>query len=366
MTVARFWKWSALLCVVGGIVVGMMAATIFLSTPVITAQESPPVNDYTWRSAGMVIRFPGNWLIGNFNGVPIAASSPDALANALEGNAPASPAFAFLHYPQTDGLTDDGFLEVMFPGLQADESRFAGTLAVQAQFDDEDTGQTIRVWSFISPVTRNPQILMVAAPQDEWETFEPTLDAILSTAQFLDGDAVFEFLEAEVVFQFPTEWEAVTNGQVFAVAPAAVNAQQVVDGDLETVPAFIRAQILAPSGIGIDPAEPTAVQQVLERFAGSALEDVQPFMWGEGMPAAAAEFTFEDKTLLLVAVINDDRALLMGGGSITDTWSENRRFVIGALNMTTFQTIAPPSNLDAILAGEVVQEDGVFGVTVGE
>ncbi|MCI0713685.1 MAG: hypothetical protein L0154_26240, partial [Chloroflexi bacterium] len=87
------------------------------------------------------------------------------------------------------------------------------------------------------------------------------------------------------------------------------------------------------------------------------------FTWGEDFPAVAAEFEFEDKMLLLVSVVVDDTAVLLGGGSTAETWSFNRQFVLGALDMASINEMLPPAELTSLLNGDM-DEEAIFGMVV--
>ena len=335
-------------------VVLLLLLLLLASVPA-SGQEA--AQTFTWRTAGMVLQYPSSWLVGEYEGTPLLVSSEDGLVNATAGEAPGTLAFGFYNYPQTNALSPLAFLNALFPDVESEISTFAGTTSFNTEFSDEATGQTIHAIAFLSPVSRNPHVIVAIAPNEEWETVRPVVESVLSTAQFLNGSATFSFLGTDLLFQYPREWRADSNGQVFVVAPE--NPTGILNGDLDTAEVFVRAQILAVEGIGIDPESEDVAGQVLEAFAGMPLETID-FTWGEDFPAVAAEFEFEDKMLLLVSVVVDDTAVLLGGGSTAETWSFNRRFVLGALDLASINEITPPAKLTSLLNGDV-DEEAIFG-----
>jgi hypothetical protein len=324
----------------------------------VPAHGQDSAQTFTWRTAGMVLQYPSSWLVGEYEGTPVLVSSEEGLANATSGGAPGTLAFGFYNYPQTNVLSSREFLDALFPDVEADASIFAGTTSFNAEFTDEATGQTLRAIAFESPVTRNPHVLVAVAPQDEWGSVIPVMEGVLNSAQFLDGDAEFSFLETDVLFQYPREWTTDTNGQVFVAAPD--NPDAVVRGELDAAEVFIRAQVVAVAGIGIDPDSDDVAGQVLAAFVGRSLETIE-FVWGEDLLATAAEFEFEGKNLLLVSVAVGDTAVLIGGGSTVETWSFNRQFILGALDMTRINEMTPPRDLTALLNSES-DSGAIFGM----
>ncbi|MCI0709791.1 MAG: hypothetical protein L0154_06465, partial [Chloroflexi bacterium] len=278
-------------------VVLLVLPLLLAGTPT-SGQEA--AQTFTWRTAGMVLQYPSSWLVGEYEGTPLLVSSEEGLASATAGEAPGTLAFGFYNYPQTNTLSPLAFLDALFPDVAVETNTFAGTTSFNAEFTDEATGQTIHAIAFLSPVTRNPHVLVAVAPQDQWASARPVVESVLSTARFLGGSAVFSFLGTNLLFQYPREWSADSNGQVFVAAPA--NPTAIRDGDLDAAEVFVRAQILAVEGIGIDPESENVAGQILEAFAGMPLETID-FTWGEDFPAVAAEFEFEDKMLLLVSVV---------------------------------------------------------------
>jgi hypothetical protein len=327
------------------------------------AQEELSLQTFTWREAGLIFQYPGGWHAGEYQPhYEMLASNPDALQKALAGEVPGAPTLGFVSYDEIGELQPREVMHLFFPEVTAEEGRLAGTRTLTAEFEDSDNGQMMRVTAFISPVTRKSQLMVAVAPSDQWTSFTPLLESILTTAQFLNGDAIFEFLGIGVTFQFPTEWVQDNNGQVLAAAPRNSQVESVLAGEYSTVPVFVRAQVLVPSGMDLPEGEDTATA-ILRRFAGDENLAVHTFAWAEGVSAASAEFTSDNQTMLMVAIVEDDKAILVGGGSSSETWATNRAFVLGALDTTQFEGYVAPLNLDELLLG-AGEEEAIFGAVI--
>jgi hypothetical protein len=336
-----------------GIIACFIISLLSLAAPAryLVAQDEPLMRTFTWRTAGLTINYPAEWQVGSYDEHPLLASTPDALTNANAGQFPGAPALAFLYYPQASDLTPAELLAVIFPGQTGEAWSLGGLSSVRAQFEDEATGQTVLAVAFKSPLLNRPHLLAAVAPTDQWGAFAPLIETMIASVRFLRETALLEFLGAKVSFYYPLEWEQVSNGQVLVAGPAQASNRAILRGDLQDAPPFVRAQLLAPAGIGVDLADPQAALKILESFTGQTLTDVQEFEWAEGLPAAAAALDFEGLTLLLVAVVDGDTALLIGGGAPSEQWAEAQPTILGVLNLTLFNDNPPGDDLDAALLG---------------
>lgn len=342
----------------------LVIALLLIATGVTAQSESNQI--FTWRQAAMTLEYPAQWQVGLFEGNPILATDPNALTKATEGMAPGAPAITFLYYPQTRSLTPAELMNVVFPEVEPQDSAF-GLSGLQATFSHEATGQTVQVIAFQSPATRNSQIIMAAAPQAEWSDFEDTLTTILASARFLGNTAEMDFLDSRVSFEYPNEWSEASDGQVLVVSPDQTSTESIIQGDFDNAQVFVRSQILRPAGVGINPEAPTAASDILLRFIGIPVEEVevfQQFNWAEGMPAASAWFDYDGMRLLMVAVVKDENAMLIGGGCVASEWGTHQASILGALNLTRFDDIAPLPDLTAIVTGQITEELQRFGAVV--
>jgi hypothetical protein len=352
----------------GLVVLGAWLFLILNPPTLVQSQTAGLTASYAWRSAGVVIYYPAEWHVGEYDDLPVLVSTADGLAKAANGEAPGVPALGLLSYPQTNDLTAEAMLQTLFPdqtGLI--QGRFAGTTSREGEFTDTETNQHIKFIGFRSPVTNNTQVLMAIAPPEAWEGFQPIWEDILASAEFFDGDAHLAFEDGEVSFQYPTRWQKADNGQVMVAAPTVDIATRVVNGDLTIAAPFIRVQLLVPSGLGIDGSAEDSPVQILARFIGEPLpKNIHQFAWAEDVPAASVEFEFADLTLVLVAVVQDDVSLLIGGGAPTAQWPSARHAILSTINFSVFNEITPPTQLNAFIAGETPTEAGIFGVVVAQ
>ena len=355
----QFTRWLHFILLFGLVVVPLAHA----GQPV-QAQTDTPHLTYTWREMGILMHYPATWSQTNYANLPMFVTSVEDVDAAEQGNAPNMPAVGLLYYPQARDLNADDFASTLFPESELIPSQVLGLDAFTVDYVDEDTHQTVHAVAFESPVTRVPGIVLGVAPAGEWTGFAPEFNALLNSLEFLGTTTDLSFVDGEVGFRVPSNWSAADNGQVLALAPELSTAEAVVRGELDGLPGFIRAQLVVPSGIGIDAASPTAAQEVLERFVGESLPNTINFMWAEEFPAVAAEFEFGDLNLLMVVVVDGNSALLIGGGASSANWEMYQAWVFGTLNMTVFNEQPAPANLDAILRGEVDTGDGVFGMAL--
>lgn len=340
----------------------MMIAVITLSIQSIQAQETATTRTFTWRSAGLILQYPVDWQVGEYEGNSLLASTTEALENASDGDAPSAPTLTFLHYPQTGNITPPDLLKLAFPDRESNDISLGGVNGVVSQFEDETTTQTVRAIVFNSPLTKQAHLLVAVAPIETWASFEPILDAMLASVQFLGEVASLEFAGGKMSFNYPTAWRTATNGQVLVASVDQTSAAAILDGNLQATPPFIRAQLLIPSGIGVDPEAGDAPRQILETFTGQTLTEVREFEWGDGLPAAASSLEFEGLQLLLVAIVDGDSALLIGGGATIEAWPTTQVIIDGALNLSVYNEQAAPLELENLLQVEHGIEDGPFGM----
>jgi hypothetical protein len=327
------------------------------------AQEAAATHTFTWRSAGLILQYPAGWQVGAYEGNPVLASTAEAMENASDGDAPGAPTLTFLHYPQTGNISPTDLLKLAFPERESENISIGGVNGIVSQFEDEATAQTVRAVVFNSPLTKQAHLLVAVAPSETWATFEPVLDAMLASVQFLGQVASLEFAGGIVLFNYPTGWQTAANGQVVVASADVTSATSILDGKLQDASPFIRAQLLIPSGIGVDPEVEDAPRQILETFTGQTLGDVREFEWGEdGLPAAASNLEFEGLQLLLVAIVDGDSALLIGGGSTIEAWATMQAIIDGALNLSVYNEQAAPLELENLLQVERGIEDGPFGM----
>ncbi|NDJ84461.1 MAG: hypothetical protein GYB66_01115 [Chloroflexi bacterium] len=360
------------LLIISGLILALSIALALPSSSNVSAQDAAEVSVYTWRDAAMTLQYPAEWAVGSYAGNPLLATSGTALDNAGQGLAPGEPAITLLFYPQVKDQTPSELLETVFPNLEAPASEYElGAGAVRAEFADENTGQRFVAIAFISPATRDTQLLVAAAPTEMWADFEPSMERILDSVAFLSDTAELSFFDTSVVFEYDDAWQLQGDGQVVVVGNTSMTAERVLDGDFTDVGPFVRSQVLIPSGIGIEPEDPEAATNVLLRFLGIPAENIevlQVFEWAEGMPAASAWFEFSGLRMVMVAVVNGDTAMLIGGGAPIDQWANASAQILGALNLTRFAETPPVDNLTAIVTGEVIASDRsrVFGALVQE
>lgn len=320
--------------------------------PAAFAQMSTETHTFAWRSAGLIMQYPVDWLDGEYQGHPLLVSSADGLEKASSGGVPNTPALTFLHYPQAGNISPTELLLLIFPNQTAAPLVIGGKDGVSAQFADEVTDQTIWVAGFESPLLNQAHLIVAGAPTETWAEFEPRLQTMILSVRFLGETASLEFAGGLVTFNYPEDWFTASNGQVVVASAEQSKATAILAGDLAQAPPFIRSQLLVPSGIGIDPTNAQAPRQILETFAGQTLTSVIEFEWGGGLPAALAQVELEGLNLLLLAVISGDHALLMGGGATTEDWPTARVWIDGALHMTVYNEQTAPRNLEDIIAGD--------------
>lgn len=322
------------------------------------AQDDMSSQVFIWREAALALEYPADWHVGFFEDLPIVTNTASGLALASIGEAPGEPAMSFLFYPQAKNLGTRELMDVVFPEVEVTE-HWLGIDGLQAEFAHEETGQMVRIIAFKSPATQASQILVASAPQDIWEDFVPILDSMLNSIQFLNDTAELEFFDAIVKFEYFDEWVETNNGQVLIAAPTLDAANSILDGEIENASPFIQAQLLVPSGIGVDPDSETAAEDILLRFVGSPdrVDHLQRFDWAEGMPAASAFFEFNGLQLVIVVVVNGDTAMIVSGGATVNQWSEVQRMVIGSINLTQFGEATPPRDLTQIITGQLTDDD---------
>lgn len=359
MRQSQFTRWLHLILLVGLVAVPFAGA----EQPAV-AQNDAPTNTYTWREMGVLMHYPTSWNQTNYAGLPMFVTDPAGVGAAEQGTASNVPALGLLYYPQARDLKAQDFARTLFPEIAQTSTQFLGIDSFTVDYVDEETNQNVHAVAFESPITRVPGIILGVTPVGEWDSFAPEFSTVLNSLEFLGTSADLSFTNGEVELRAPSSWAVAENGQVLALAPELNDAEAVVRGELDGSPGFIRAQIIVPTGIGVDSASPTAAQEVLEQFVGEELSNPINFMWAEEMPAMVAEFEFGELTLLMVVVIDGDTALLIGGGAPVSNWETYQAWVFGALNMTVFNEQPAPANLDAILRGEVDAGDGVFGMTL--
>ncbi len=338
----------------------------FLIVGNVQAQEPTDQHIFTWREAVMTVAYPADWHIGAYAGNPVLSSTESALAQAELGETPDDPAVTFLFYPAAKTLTPDELIAVIFPDIETAPYSFGGIDALRAEFMNGDETHVAHAIAFMSPATRNSQIILAVSSVDDWDSFEPTLDAMLNSAHFLNDTAELDFFGSTVTFEYFDGWVQQASGQVLVAAPDTASTNTILEGNLQTAAPFVRAQLLIPSGIGIDFANPDAATEILTRFIGSAADQVemQRFEWAEDMPAASASLEFEGSQLVLVAALQEDTALLLVGGAPLDSWADNQAFILGAMNMTQFQDIPPTPNLTPIINRQAGDDAEIFGMAV--
>lgn len=346
------------------ILLGLVVVPLASTSQPTQAQDDEALHAYTWREMGLLMRYPASWVSTNYAGLPMLITDANAVAAAEQGESPAVPALGFLYYPQARDLNTSELLNTVFPDVETNASEVSGVNAISATYDDEETAQTIHILAFESPVTRDPGIILAVAPVGEWDNFAAEFNTVMASVEFLDTAAEMSFFDGEVQVNVSDNWQTASNGQVLGIAPNLDTAEAVVTGDISDLEGFLRAQIVVPSGLGVDADSPTAAQEVLERFVGQPLTTVHNFEWAEGVPAVATEFKFGNLTLLMVAVVDGDTALLIGGGAQANNWVRYQDWVFGMLNMTVFNEYPAPTNLDAILRGDAVEGDGIFGMNL--
>ncbi len=322
------------------------------------AQDTFGTKTFAWRGAGLIMQYPANWLQGEYEGHPLLVSTADALEKASDGEAPGAPALTFLHYPQTSAIAPVDLLRLIFPDQTTTAMVIGGLDAVSIQFEDAETGQTVWAAAFKSPLINQAHVIVAAAPNEAWVEFEPQLQTMIASIQFLAETTTLEFAGGVVTFNYPENWHAANNGQVVVVSEDEAKSEAILEGDLADAPPFIRAQLLVPSGIGIDPTADTAPRQILEVFTGQPLPIVTEFEWGDGLPAALTLIEIESVQWLLVVVVDGDNALLMGGGVAVEVWPTARVWIDGALHLTVYNEQIAPLTLENIIAGN----DGPFGM----
>ncbi len=332
--------------------------------PVAHAQDTASSQVYTWRELAILVHYPATWTQTSYTNLPMFVTDAAGVEAVAQGQAPNVPAVGLLYYPQAHDLNADEFIATMFPEQTVQPTLVQGEDAFAVEYVDEATGQAVYAISFESPVTRVPGIILGVAPDGDWASFAPEFNDVLANLEFLGTDADFDFAEGEAELRAPSNWAVADNGQVLAVASELTVAEAVVRGELDDLTGFVRAQIVVPSGLGLDIEAETIAQDVLERFVGTELENPVNFMWAEEMPAVAAEFQFGDLTFLMVAIVSGDNALLVGGAATAENWTTYRAWTQGALNMTIFNEQPAPANLDAILNGDADMGDGVFGMVL--
>lgn len=332
----------------------------------VMAQDQAEANHvYTWREAAMTLEYPADWLVGDYAGNGVIASTPDALEKATQGQAPGAPFLSFLFYPQARTLDVGTLLGVIFPGVEGANYQLGVARGLRAQWDDEANAQTLSLISFESPATRTRQILVAGADETQWGAFVPTLETVLSTVRFLRSTATLEIFGSKVGFRYNNQWVQSNNGQVMVVAPNERSAAGILAGNIDQNVPFVRAQLLIPSGVGVDPASDAAADEILVRFLGLAPDNIEVFerfMWAEDMPAASAWFELDGVRLVMIAVVHEDTALVIGGGAPAESWARYQADVLGALDMATFKDIAPTRELTLIATGRLRTGDtGIIG-----
>lgn len=339
----------------------LLVLILFLTSMLaVPTQAQDASQTFTWRAAGLLMDYPASWLAGEYAGNAILVSTQEGLELALTGETPGTSALGFYTYPQAGNLAPQALLQTLFPDTEVTLSSLGGVASFETHFEDAETDQTLRAIAFVSPVSRDSHVLVGVAPTGDWSAFEPVLDSILTTAQFINATATFEFLGTTVSFSYPRDWETATTAQLLAVAPERPEA--VLEGAFESAETFLRAQILAVAGIGLDPESEDVPQQVLSQFAGETLEDVVRFDWGE-WPAAATIYQFDNLQLLMAVVLVEDNAVLFVGGSTSEQWPTSRAYAYGALNTMLIDEVAPPVDLDMLLRGEPIEGD-IFGMVI--
>lgn len=324
-----------------------------------SAQSSVPTTHiFTWRPAALSLEYPIEWQAGTYEDIAFLTSSADGYAKAVIGSAPEEPSLAFYYYPATATLEPNALLTILFP---SDAIPSAGSLGdvptTEIRFVDNATNQSILAIAFRSPATRHSAVIAAIAPTDKWDNFQPVLDAMLSSVQFYTQTAQLELFGTKALFEYSRAWVQATNGQVVVAAPTIVDAEAILTGNLNAP--FIRAQLLTPSGIGVDADDPSAAETILLRFAGlpeDKIEILTRFEWAEGMPAAAAWLELNGVRLALVAVINDDTALLIGGGAPAEQWDSVRAQVLTGLNLTFFVETPSDHDLTRLILGSMTND----------
>jgi hypothetical protein len=384
------------------LILALTSSLVASPTAHVQAQDGsagvPTFNEFfTWREAPMSIGYPAGWQVGVYEVHPVLASTPSALTLAVEGQAPDAPALTFLYYQQTSAARLTEFVDILIPGVEtttvAPEIVFPTLSGIdltrinvdplRAEFqmvinpddsvvysfepdydervDKEGDEQTVLMIAFEPPANRRPHMILAAAPTETWEAFRPTLDAMLASTQFYTEAAELDLLGAQVSFDYPSSWTSASTGQVFIAAPSQDEADAVLNGQLQGASAFLRAQVLAPEGIGIDAASPTASVEILQAFGGEAVTGIQNFDWAEDVPAASALFEFEGLQLLLIAAVDGETAMLMAAGAAPGRWTDYQEILLGGLNLTSFNENPPPLNLnELILSGN----GNIFGTEI--
>ncbi|MBI5928885.1 MAG: hypothetical protein HY862_06230 [Chloroflexi bacterium] len=340
------------------ILVMLFSLILGMNQPV-HAQDLTAMRTFAWRSAGLIMQYPADWVQGDYQGNPLLVSTADGLDKASKGDVPGVPALTFLHYPQVGTISPTDLLLLIFPDQTTSPMVVGGVSGIVAQFEDTATGQTVEAVAFKSPSINQAHLVVAVAPTETWAEFEPRLQVMLSSIQFLSETASLEFAGGTVAFDYPDDWHTAANGQVVVASSEQPKAEAILEGDLKDAPPFIRAQLLVPSGIGIDPADAQAPRQILESFTGQTLSNITEFEWGDGLPAALTQIEVEGISLLLVAVVNGDSALLMGGGATIEAWPTARVWIDGALNLTVYNEQIAPLTLEDFIAGDT---NGPFGM----
>lgn len=327
------------------------------TAPHIQAQADDTNHVFIWREAALAFEYPADWSFGFFEDHPVLTSTPSGMDLARTGQAPGEPAMTFLYYPQARALEPNELMAVIFPDVEMTE-HWLGNKAVYGEFADEANGQMVRVIAFESPATQDAQVIAATAPSEMWGSFVPALDTVLENARFLNDTAELSFFDVLVQFEYFDQWGQTNNGQVLVVAPTSEAATAIMNGDLENATPFVRAQLLVPSGVGVDPDSPTAAEDILIRFVGTTENlDMQHFDWSEEMPAAVATLEFNGLQLVVISVVNGDTALLMTGGASVEEWPVVRRLIIGSLNLTQFGEILPPPDLTQMITSQTIAEE---------
>lgn len=320
------------------------------------AQSENAKHIFTWREAAMTIEYPADWLVGAYEGHTVVTSDAVALEKATQGQAPGSPFITFLFYPQARTLNTRALLSAIFPGVDGSDYLLGTAKGLRAEFNDESTQQHLLAISFESPATRSKQVLVAGADSSQWGDFAAPLDEILATAKFMRGSALLEVFGTKTTFTYVTEWIQRSNGQILVAAPSEKTVEGILAGNIQQTEPFVRAQVLVPSGIGVDPEAPTAAQDILLNFLGQtpeAIDVLRNFEWAEGMPAASALLDYEGLRLLMIVVVQGDSALVIGGGAPIAQWAESQAAIVGALNLSKFNDVAPLTLLTPIVMGQL-------------
>ncbi|MCB9436825.1 MAG: hypothetical protein H6673_07490 [Anaerolineales bacterium] len=337
---------------------GLLLALLVALMPVSAQAPATATHIFTWRPAALTLEYPAEWQAGVYESVSFLTSSPDGYTKAVNGDMPEEPAIAFYYYPATASLEPDALLAILFPTDTAPTTgSIGGTTTTQVNFVDAATDQHILAIAFRSPATRHAMVLAAITPSAAWEEFQPALTSLLGSAQFYIDSAALALFDTQVQFEYSNTWAQATNGQVVVAAPTTADAEAVLAGDLATP--FVRAQLLTPSGIGVDASDPAAAETILLRFAGLPEEEIEiltRFAWAEGMPAASAWLELDGVRLALVAVVHEDTALLIGGGAPVEQWEQVRAQVFAGINLTTFAETFATDDLTTLITGTSINE----------